>query len=122
VQADEFTERLARIRQRFAASLQSKVDDSYAALPILSDRAAEAIEAIEAIVVTHRRLHEMCGIAPSIGFLATGTAARTAESVLREPAKTKRPLTADEVAAFTLNLDSLRVAAQSDLQSSTERW
>jgi hypothetical protein len=117
LQADEFAERLARIRQRFAASLHSKLDDSFAALPVLSDTGAEAIEAI---VVTHRRLHEMCGIAPSIGFIATGTAARTAESLLREAVNAMRPLTADEVAAFTSTLDRLRAAAQSDLQSSTD--
>jgi uncharacterized Fe-S center protein len=113
VETDEFTERLARIRQRFAASLHSKVDDSFAALSILSDKDADAIEAI---IVTHRKLHEMCGIAPSIGFVATGTAARAAESVLREPAKTKRPLTAEEITALTSTLDRLRTAARSDLR------
>lgn len=118
MQADEFAERLARICLRFAASLHSKLDDSFAALPVLSDTGAEAIEAI---VVTLRRLHEMCGIAPSLGFLATGTAARTAELVLREPANAKRPLTANEVAAFTSTLDRLRAAAQADLQSSTDK-
>ena len=118
MEVDEFTERLARIRQRFAASLRSKIDDSFAALPVLSDKDADAIEAI---VVTHRKLHEMCGIAPSIGFVATGKAARAAETVLREPAKSKRPLTAEEVAAFTSDIDRLRTAAQSDLQSGTDQ-
>lgn len=118
MEVTEFTERLALIRQRFAASLLGKVDDSFAALPILSDTDACAIEAI---VVTHRKLHEMCGIAPSIGFVATGKAARAAEAVLREPAKIKRPLTSEEIVAFASDIDKLRTAAQSDLQPSTDQ-
>lgn len=111
---DEFSERLARIRQRFAASLPGKIDDSLAALPKMSYADPEAIETI---VVTHRKLHEMCGVAPSIGFPATGQAARAAETVLRDPAKSKRPLTSDEIAAFITRIDGLRSAAQTELQS-----
>ncbi|HLF23359.1 MAG TPA: hypothetical protein VI565_05495, partial [Burkholderiales bacterium] len=69
---DDFSERLARIRQRFAAALPGKIDDSIAALPKMSYADPEAIETI---VVVHRKLHEMCGVAPSIGFPATGKAA-----------------------------------------------
>ena len=112
--ADEFSERLARIRQRFAAALPGKIDDSIAALPKMSYADPEAIETI---VVVHRKLHEMCGVAPSIGFPATGKAARAAESVLRAPAKSKRPLTSGEIAAFMTEIDGLRSAAQSELQS-----
>lgn len=116
MEVDEFTERLARIRERFASTLNSKVDDSFASLSHFSGGGANAIETI---IVTHRRLHEMCGLAPSVGFPATGSAARAAETVLREPAKSKRQLTAQEVAAFTAQLYGLRRAAQSDLQTST---
>ena len=114
MEVDEFAERLARIRERFATTLNNKVDDSFACLPGLADKGAAAIETI---IVVHRKLHEMCGIAPSIGFAATGKAARAAESVLREPAKTKRTLTNQELTAFTAELNGLRSAAQSDLQS-----
>ena len=115
---DEFAERVARIRERFAAALPKKVDDSFLALDHLSDAGDEAIADV---IVTHRRLHEMCGIAPTIGFDATGKAARAAETVLREPAKSKRALTAAEVTALKTQLDGLRSAAQSDLQSMTSR-
>ena len=112
MELDEFTERLARVRQRFAAALPSKIDDSLAALPQLSCANAGAIETL---VVTHRKLHEMCGVAPSIGFPAVGKAARAAETVLREPAKTRRPLTVSEAAALRAELAGLRAAAQSEL-------
>lgn len=114
MEVDVFTERLARIRQRFAATLDGKIDDSFDALPALTSNDAAAIEAL---MVTHRKLHEMCGIAPSLGFAGTGKAAREAESVLREPAKSKRSLTAAEIASLTEKLDALRAAAHADLQS-----
>lgn len=116
MEVDEFTERLARVRQRFAAALPGKIGDGFAVLSTLTDAGA-----IETLVVTHRKLHEMCGIAPTIGFAATGTAVRAAETVLREPAKTKRPLTLEEAAAFKAALEGLREAAQTDLQSMTGR-
>jgi hypothetical protein len=111
---DDFNDRLARIRQRFAASLPGKIDDSIAAVPKMSEADAAAVETV---VVIHRKLHEMCGVAPSVGFPATGKAARAAESVLRDPAKTKRPLTASEVSAFMAQIDGLRSVAQTELQS-----
>ncbi len=109
---DEFTDRLARVRERFAAALPGKIEDSLAALPRLSCADANAIETL---VVTHRKLHEMCGIAPSIGFPAVGKAARAAETVLREPAKARRPLTASEAEVLSLELAGLHAAAQSEL-------
>ena len=116
METDEFALRLARVREHFAISLTKKIDDSFARLPKLSDKDAAAIETI---IVMHRRLHEMCGIAPSVGFQATGKAARAAEAVLRDPAKLRRSLTAAEVASFTTELDGLRAATQSDLQTSS---
>ena len=116
VPVDEFTERLAQIRQRFASTLCGKIDDNFAALPKLSDRGADAIAMI---VTVHRKLHEICGIAPSIGFPATGKAARAAESVLREPAQTKRVLTTEEIVSLIDEFSCLRDAAQFDLQSGT---
>lgn len=116
--ADEFTERLARVRQRFAAALPTKIGDGFA---VLSTLTRSSTEAIGSLVDTHRKLHEMCGIAPTIGFAATGTAARAAETLLREPAKSKRPLTLEEAAAFSAALEGLREAAQADLKSNTGR-
>ncbi len=114
MEREEFAERLARVRQRFATALPGRIDDSFAALPRLS---AEQPDDIETLVVTHRRLHEMCGIAPTIGFPETGKAARAAETVLREPALSKRPLTGGEVSALRAELEGLRAVAQSELRA-----
>ncbi len=114
MEQDEFEKRIAHVRQRFAAALPTKIDDSLAILPRLSCADANAIEAL---VVTHRRLHELCGIAPSIGFPAVGKAARAAETVLRAPAKARRPLSTSETEVLRIELSGLREAAQSELRS-----
>lgn len=111
---DEFTERLARVRQRFAGALQGKIDDAFTSLTHLSGDKAMAIETT---IVTHRKLHEMCGIAPTIGFAETGKAARAAETVIRPAARDKRAPTLVEISALKDELDALRIAARTELQS-----
>lgn len=115
---DPFEERLARVRQRFALALAGKVNDSFAALPHLY---GDAPEVMEALAVTYRRLHEMCGIAPTLGFGATGKAARAAETVLLEAYKNKRGLSTAELASLKSELGALQAAAQSELQSMSTR-
>ncbi len=114
---DDLTERLARVRARFAAALDGKIADSFAALEKISGGG----ETIEIVVAAHRRLHELCGIAPTLGFTATGKAARSAESVMREAAGAKRALTPAEMTAFKSELEDLRAAATGELQAFPNR-
>lgn len=109
----EFNDRLAQLRRRFAAALPQRIDDSVSALPRLI-----SADAIDTLVIVHRKLHEMCGIAPTIGFPVVGKAARAAETVLREPADNKRPLTTDESCKLRGKLQWLRAAAQMELNAS----
>jgi hypothetical protein len=111
--ADDFTEHVARVRARFAAKLDGKIADSFAALEKMSGNGADAIEAA---IVTHRCLHEMYGIAPTLGFAATGMAAGGARSAIREAAKARRAPTPEEIAALKSELEALRQAAAADLQ------
>jgi chemotaxis protein histidine kinase CheA len=114
VVVDEFTERLAKVRQRFTSTLAGKVEQSYAALAGLSGDDAGAANVVEE---TYRRPHGICGIGPTVGFKATGLAARQAEAVLLFPLQAKRGLTANEVTIFTQALDALREAARLELQT-----
>jgi recombinational DNA repair ATPase RecF len=41
---DPFAERLARVRQRFVSALESKIEDTYAAIPDLSGEISAVIE------------------------------------------------------------------------------
>jgi hypothetical protein len=112
--SDDFTEHVARVRERFASTLNDKVADSFAALEKMS---AGGDETIEIVIVAHRRMHEMYGIAPTLGFEATGKAAGTARTAIREAAKVKRALTPAEIAALKTALKELREAAAADLRN-----
>ncbi len=111
--ADDFAEHVAKVRARFAAALNAKIADSLASLTPMQ---AGGEPALQAGIVTHRRLHEMYGIAPTLGFAATGEAAGRARTAIREAAKAKRPPTPEEIAALKSELERLRSAADADLQ------
>jgi chemotaxis protein histidine kinase CheA len=113
--ADIFAERLAKIRNRFVAALPSKIEESDAALSLVS---GDGPASVEAVAETYRRLHGIAGTGPTIGFAATGVAAREAESVLIEAYRGQRALTADEARLLGDALLALRRAAQGELQTS----
>ena len=110
---DPFEERLAKVRHRFASTLQGKIEDIYTDLPRLSGENRN-IDAIEAF---YRRVHGICGIGPTVGFVQTGRRARDAEAVLLEAYRAHRPLTAIEAADFRKKLHVLREAAKAELQT-----
>jgi hypothetical protein len=112
--ADDFTEHVARVRERFASTLDDKIAASFAALEKMSGGGGDTIEIV---IAAHRRLHEMYGIAPTLGFAATGKAAGGALTAIREAAKAKRAPTPAEIAAFKSELDRLREAAAADLRN-----
>jgi hypothetical protein len=116
---EEFDERLERVRRRFTAALDSRIAAAFDAAQRLS--AADDTDAIGIVVATHRLLHDMCGIAPTLGFAAIGKAARGAQEVLRAAAKERRALTPLELAAFTNALEKLRAAAFTDRAMETTR-
>jgi hypothetical protein len=111
---DEFEARLAKVRHRFAGSLESKINDAIAAF---ADMAGEAQGAHVVVEENYRRMHDICGVAPTVGFAATGKSAREAEVVLLAPMRAERGLTTAESALFRKALDGLLKAAQMDLQS-----
>jgi hypothetical protein len=112
--ADDFTVHVARVRDRFASTLNSKIADSFEALERMS---AGGANAVEITIVTHRRLHEMYGVAPTLGFVATGKAAGAARAALRDAAKAKRAATPTELALLKTELEHLRDAAAADLRN-----
>jgi chemotaxis protein histidine kinase CheA len=114
---DEFAEQLARVRARFAAALDGKIGDSFAALEKISGGS----DATEIVITAHRRLHEMCGLAPTLGFAATGKAARSAETVMRAAARSNRALTPAEINALKPELEALRSAAVGELKNFSNR-
>ena len=114
----DFNEKVAQVRARFATSLPGKIADSFADLKQMSDGSSDSIDTV---ITAYRRLHEMCGIAPTLGFEATGKAARSTEAVIREAAKAKRTATPGEIAALRTELEQLRTAAFGELQEFSQQ-
>lgn len=114
MQPDLFAERLAKVRNRFASTLESKIDEACQALPELSGNAAAAVQKVADI---YQQIHGVRGVGPTVGFPVTGKAARGAEDVLIPAFRAKRALTADEAEAFRDALQTLRAAATAELHS-----
>ncbi len=111
---NSFAERLARVRQRFVSTLDSKINDAYAALGSLANTGATT--AVELVERTYREIHGIVGIGPTVGFPATSRAARGAEDVLRVPYQDGRGLTPDEILLLKKRLHALREAATRELE------
>jgi HPt (histidine-containing phosphotransfer) domain-containing protein len=112
VQPDPFLERLAKVRERFASTLAGKIDDSLAAVPKLS-RAEAAIALVADI---YQQIHRICGVAPTVGFTATGKAARQVEEILIGAFRAKRALSAEEAGNLQEALARLKAEAHDELR------
>jgi len=110
---DPFTDRLARVQHRFVSTLAGKIDGAYAAIPQLTDGVPTAVAAAAEL---YRCMHGIVGISPTVGFPATGRAARNIENVLLPPHRDKRGLSAQEILALKERLAPLREAAERELQ------
>ncbi len=111
--ADEFAQHVARVRARFASTLNDKIAASFAEL---APMAGGGDDATAAAVTAHRRFHEMYGVAPTLGFVETGKVADLARGIIREAARAKRPPTPDEIAALKAELERLRDAGVAELR------
>jgi hypothetical protein len=109
---DLFAEQLAKVRQRYASTLQGKIDATCAALPRLI---GEETGVVDAVGEAYRCIHGISGVGPTVGFVDTGKAARATEAVLLLPYKMKRGLTIDEIARLETTLAALRETAQREL-------
>ena len=112
--ADEFAERLELVRKRFAAKLPGRLDDIDASLVQLTGEAADIGHSVYS---THRKVHDLCGIGPTLGFHSIGKAARTCERILLQPSRGQRGLTEQELAQLKEGLAALRVTAMDEIRS-----
>lgn len=116
--ADEFEARVARVRHRFATTLESKIQSTM----ISADHMArDDGRAIEHVSESYRRLHGICGVGATVGFTATGDAARAAEAALMPAYQQKRGPTQTEVLSLKNALEELRNVAASELRSMYQR-
>jgi hypothetical protein len=116
--ADQFQSRLAKIRHRFATTLESKITN----VVISTDRMSRGEGgAIKDLSESYRHLHNICGIGPTVGFTTTSEAALAAEVALTRAYHEHRGLTDAEVLNLKKALGRLRVAATAELRLMYQR-
>lgn len=76
--ADQFETRLAIVRHRFATTLESKITDAVVSADHMSGSGDGVVNQVS---TSYRHLHGICGIGPTVGFTATGEAARAASDL-----------------------------------------
>ena len=114
MQPDQFHDRLDAARRRFASSLQRKIEDTVAELPRLCGDSDKVIDAVEA---SYRRIHGICGVGATVGFVVTGRAAKKAEDVMIGAFRGRRGLVAEELMRLEEALEALSAAAANELRA-----
>jgi chemotaxis protein histidine kinase CheA len=110
---DRFADRLAKVRARFMSSVEGKIRDTYVMFPKLLGGTA----AVDTLAEIYRRIHGICGVAETVGFIQTGRTARQLDSILVVAHQARRGLTADEMPLAQKALHALRDAMRLELQS-----
>jgi hypothetical protein len=116
--ADQFEVRLARVRHRFATTLEGKIRDAVVCADHMTHGQGGVVQHVSE---SYRDLHGICGVGPTVGFAATGEAARAAEAFLLQAQREQRGLTDREIVCLKKALEHLRVAAASELRSMYQR-
>jgi hypothetical protein len=109
----QFCERIAKVRARFASKLAEKIRATEAAMTHL---AGDGHDTVAAVATVYRWFHDMYGISSTIGFDLVGQAARTLDAILVGPFRDRRGLRGDELAQLKEGLDTLRIAARTEMQ------
>ncbi len=114
MQLDQFELQIAKVRDRFTATLEQKIRDAISSAPQLT---GEGAAVVERVAQSYRMLHGISGIGSTIGFPSTGRLARTAESALTQAYREKRALSEGEVSCLAQALETLHGAVLAELQA-----
>jgi hypothetical protein len=110
----EFAARIDKVRARFALKLADRIQQTDAALALMTGDGSDAVAAVSS---AYRWVHDITGIGPTIGFDQTGRQARSCASILVNPFRAQRGLSPDELELLTSGLESLRIAALQETHS-----
>ena len=103
---DIFTQRVAAVRQRFAARLDGRIGIIASAMP-----QPGCEDGLDILAVAHREAHGLCGIGHTLGFVGTGQMARSLERLLLAALTAERTLTDDESVHLREGITLLRSIA-----------
>jgi hypothetical protein len=109
----QFESRIDAVRKRFATKFVIRMQRTIADLSRMS---GEGAAAADIVANAYHWLHEICGIASTLGFVSTALAARSCDALLVGPYRAQRGLSAAELAQLTERLESLRLTARAELQ------
>jgi HPt (histidine-containing phosphotransfer) domain-containing protein len=110
--SDPYVQRMAEIRERFAAQLDAKIEQIECATRCDGSEAG-----LDAVALAHRLAHGLCGVGPTLGFVGTGKVARSIEQLLLAVVKAGRELTDDEVPRLHDGVALLRSTAHAEIDS-----
>jgi HPt (histidine-containing phosphotransfer) domain-containing protein len=114
VQLEQFHDRVAAVRRRFASTLDGKIKDTFGELATLG---GEGGAAAAAVAGCYRRIHGISGVAAAVGFPATGRAAKTVEDSLVPAFRAGRGLNPGEAAQLQRTLEELSIVATAELRA-----
>ncbi|MGA7806462.1 Hpt domain-containing protein [Bradyrhizobium sp.] len=115
---DRFEMCVARVRHRFATTLENKIETTMMSAGRMSRGDSSGIKTVSN---AYRHLHGIYGVGATVGFAATGEAAHAAESALIQAYHEERGLTETEVRSLKQALARLRDVAASELRVMYQR-
>ena len=114
----DFAQRMGKLRTRFASKLFIRIARATDALPRMSGDGSDAVVAVTDV---YREFHDVCGIAPTIGFAATGQLARQCDAILVSPFSEQRALFENERVMLTEKIEALRLGALAEIKIVTPK-
>jgi chemotaxis protein histidine kinase CheA len=107
-----FADRMTAMRQRFAVQVDASIAGMETAMLQRDD------DDLDDLAQAHRDAHYLCGVGATLGFVGTGTVARSIEKILLAAVKAGRPLTDDEIPCLRAGIALLRSTASAELRCS----
>ncbi len=113
---DIFAQRVAAVRQRFAARLDDRIGVIASAMP-----QPGCEDGLDILAIAHREAHGLCGIGHTLGFVGTGQVAHSLERLLLAALTAERTLTDDESVYLREGIMLLRSTATIEMASAGHR-
>lgn len=107
---DVFAERLAKVRLRFGAKLDARIEGIELALP-QRDRYVR----LDVLAQAHRHAHDLCGVGSTLGYVETGKVARSIKQLLLTAVTAQRALTDEEFPRMREGIVRLRSTATAEM-------
>src|ERR1700677_808232 len=110
VMGDVFAERVAKVRSRFGAKLDARIEGIESALP-----QRDRYVGLDVLAQAHRHAHDLCGVGSTLGYVETGKVARSIEQLRLAAVTAQRALTDEEIPRVREGIVLLRSTATAEM-------